>query len=323
MTEKAVEEKKEAQEEAKPVETPKAEATEAKPEAKPEKTEEKPEAKAEKKEEKPKEEKKEVKEEKKEEKEEAPVKEKKVEKKAAEEDVVEKEFKSAPRENTLVPSEKYLKAGVHIGTRFKTGEMKRFIYKERRDGLKVLNVQTLDERIRVAASFLSNFDLDRIIVVARKLYGQTPAQLFAEAIGARALTGRFVPGSFTNPQGKEFLEPQVIIVSETDADFQAIKEASAIKVPVVALASTNNTLKDVDLVIPVNNKGRKSIALVYWLLAKELLKAKGEIKKDSEFKKTLEDFEFELKEDKKERPQRRFDRRGSRGRDQRRGGRRR
>jgi small subunit ribosomal protein S2 len=310
MTEKAVEEKKEVKEEAKPVEKPKAE---AKPEPKPEKKEEK-------KEEKPKEEKAVKKEEKPVEKEEKKEKEVKAAEKEGE---AETEVRRVPRENTLVSSEKYLKAGVHIGTRFKTGEMKRFIYKERRDGLKVLNVQTLDERIRVAAKFLSNFELNRIIVVARKLYGQTPAQLFADSIGARALTGRFVPGSFTNPQGKEFLEPQAIIVSETDADFQAIKEASTIKVPVVALASTNNSLKDVDLVIPVNNKGRKSIAMVYWLLAKELLKAKGEIKSDEEFKKTLEDFEFELKEDKKDRPARRFDRRNQRGRDDRSRGRRR
>ena len=240
--------------------------------------------------------------------------EKKAEEKKPEAEEPVKPIRKPVKENLLVSSEQYLKAGVHIGTRFKTGEMKRFIYKERKDGLKVLNVQTLDQRLRTAATFLSQFNLENIVVVSRKLYGQTPAQLFAEAIGGRALTGRFVPGSFTNPQGKEFIEPEAILVSESDSDYQAIKEASVIKAPVVALVSTNNSLRNVDLAIPINNKGRKSIALAYWLLAKELLKAKGIIKKESEFGKSLEDFEFELKEEKRERPERRFDRRHQKGR---------
>lgn len=199
-------------------------------------------------------------------------------------------------EKMLLDADKYLKTGSHIGTLFKTGEMKRFVYKSRKDGLKVFDIQTIDERIKIAASFLARFPSEKIVAVSRKLYGQEPARQFAEAIHGSSVLGRFVPGTFTNTKSQNFVEPRAVIVTEPESDSQAISEATIIKVPVIALASTNNSLKNVDLVIPANNKGRKSLALVYWLLAREILKAKEEIKKDEEFAKTLEDFEYKLKE---------------------------
>ncbi len=191
--------------------------------------------------------------------------------------------------------EKFLKTGAHIGTRFKTGDMMRYIFKQRKDGLRVLDVEGIENRINLVAGFLSRYDLEKIVVVAKKLYGQTPARMFAETTGAKALTGRFVPGTFTNPLAKEFVEPQVVLVSDPDSDAQAVEEATRVKVPIVALCSTNNYLRNVDLIIPINNKGRKSLALVYWMLAKEILKNKGIIKVDGEFPKSVEDFEYKMK----------------------------
>lgn len=201
-----------------------------------------------------------------------------------------------PGLKTLVDAELYLKTGCHIGTKFKTGEMRRYIFKVREDGLKVLNVETLDDRIRVAANFLAQFEGQRIAVVSRKLYGQTPATKFAEAIGGKAFLGRFVPGTFTNPVSEHFFEPVAVIVTEPEPDFQAIDEARKAKAPVLALCSTNNSTRAVDVVIPVNNKGRKSLALVYWLLARETLKGRDELKKDSEFEKSVEEFEYKIEE---------------------------
>ncbi|MEW6295439.1 MAG: 30S ribosomal protein S2 [Candidatus Diapherotrites archaeon] len=206
------------------------------------------------------------------------------------------EISKAPEEKTLVPVDKYLKAGVHIGTKFKSFYMKRYIFKRRPDGLFVMDIQTLDERIRAAAKLAASFPKEKIIVVSRKLYGKTPINEFADAIGAKALTARFVPGTFTNPGGKEFVEAGLLIATEPDADAQAIEEASSLRAPIIALCSTNNETKNIDLIIPVNNKGRKSLALVYWLLARELLKERGEIKSDEEFKKKIEDFEFKITE---------------------------
>ncbi len=203
-------------------------------------------------------------------------------------------------EKNLVPLDKYLKTGAHIGTKFKTGDMARYIFKKRKDGLNVLDVENIDERIKIAAEMISEFELGKAVVVSRRAYGQTPAQEFAKALGAKALIERFVPGTFTNPRGKEFIEPSIVIITDPEVDSQAVAEATKIKVPVVALCSTNNSLKNIDLIIPINNKGRKSLALVYWLLAREILKKKGIIKKDEDFSAKLSDFEYELKEEGRE-----------------------
>lgn len=193
----------------------------------------------------------------------------------------------------LVPTEKYLTTGSHIGTIFKNGDMMRFIFKKRKDGLFVLDVENIDKRIQVAAQFLSQFPHQRIAVVARRLYSQTAAKKFSELLGCTALTGRFVPGTFTNPMQKKFVEPSVVIVTDPEADSQAVTEATRQRIPVVALASTHNSLKFVDLAIPINNRGRKSLALVFWALARELLKSHGDIKSDSDFSTGMEAFEYQ------------------------------
>ncbi|HZX33765.1 MAG TPA: 30S ribosomal protein S2 [archaeon] len=220
------------------------------------------------------------------------------------------------RQTALVETEKYLNTGAHIGTKFKSGDMKRYIYKVRKDGLNVLDVQTLDERLKFAAKFISAYPKEKIVVVSRKLYGNTPAKMFAESIGGKALTGRFVPGTFTNPKGTRFVETGIVVITDPEPDAQAILEASIVRVPVVALASTNNVLKNVDIAVPINNKGRKSLALGYWILAKEVLKERGEIKSDSEFGKTIEDFEYKMTEGEEEAArQPRFERKGRFDRD--------
>lgn len=216
-------------------------------------------------------------------------------------------------EKTLIDVESYLKTGSHIGTKFKSGEMRRYILKVRKDGLNVLDIQKIDERIKLAAKFIARYAPEELVVVSRKLYGQTPAKEFAKIIGAKEIVGRFVPGTFTNPTAKKFIEPKILLVTEAEPDSQAITEARKIRIPVIALSSTNNSLKNVDFIIPVNNKGRKSLALVYWLLAREYLKERGEIKSDDGFTKSLEDFEYKMKEGERdpsveERPRRFYDR---------------
>ncbi|MEK6820866.1 MAG: 30S ribosomal protein S2 [archaeon] len=205
--------------------------------------------------------------------------------------------------------EKYLTTGAHIGTRFKSGDMARYIYKQRKDGLKVLDVQVIDERVKQVGKFLAKFDPKKIVVVSRKVYGKTPAEQFAKSIGGYAITGRFVPGTFTNPEGKEFIQPQLVIITEPESDAQAITEASHVRSIVVALASTNNVLTNVDVVIPINNKGRKSLALVYWLLAREFMVQTHQIPSEDAFPTPLEDFEYPMKdgesEDRPKRKQRR------------------
>lgn len=199
---------------------------------------------------------------------------------------VTEEVHEEAKTTSLVPIDEYLAAGVHIGTQQKTENMMKFVYRVRTDGLYVLDIQATDERIRLAADFLSKYDPQRVLVVSARQYGQFPAKMFAKAIGAKSMVGRFIPGLLTNPKNELFIEPDVVIVTDPTGDAQVIKETVNIGVPVVALCDTNNMTSNVDFVIPTNNKGRKALSLVYWLLAREIAKAN-----DSMFTYELEDFE--------------------------------
>jgi small subunit ribosomal protein S2 len=189
----------------------------------------------------------------------------------------------------LIPVDDYLGAGVHIGTQQKTQDMERFIHRVRTDGLYVLDVSTTDRRVRTAASFLANYDPEQILVASSRQYGRFPAEKFAEAVGARARTGRFIPGTLTNPKYDGYIEPDVVVVTDPIGDSQAVKEAITVGVPVIAMCDSNNTTSNVDLVVPTNNKGRKALSVVYWLLANETLDSRGA---DPAY--ALEDFESSI-----------------------------
>ncbi|MBD3171793.1 30S ribosomal protein S2 [Candidatus Bathyarchaeota archaeon] len=197
-------------------------------------------------------------------------------------------------DDLLLPQEILLSAGVHIGTRIKTKDMEPFIYKVRPDGLFVLDMEQMNERIKTVSKFLSRMDLSKICVASSKRYGVNPVDQFCNVLGCRSYTGRFTSGSFTNPEYDDFFEPQAVIVTDSLADQQIVEEASQAGVPVVALCSTDNSLKNIDLVIPVNNKGRRSLAIVFWLLAREILREKGQLPTSGDFGRTIEDFETTL-----------------------------
>jgi small subunit ribosomal protein S2 len=189
----------------------------------------------------------------------------------------------------LIPVEDYLAAGAHIGTQQKTKDMERFIHRVRTDGLYVLDVSMTDKRIRTAADFLANYEPEQILVASSRQYGRFPAEKFADAVGARARTGRFIPGTLTNPKYDGYIEPDVIVVTDPIGDSQAVKEAITVGIPVIAMCDSNNTTGNVDLVVPTNNKGRKALSVVYWLLANETLDRRG-----AEPAYSLEDFESEI-----------------------------
>ena len=191
-------------------------------------------------------------------------------------------------EDMLVKKTEYLTAGMHIGMKSCTPYMRQFVYKIRDDGLAVFNLQKVDQRIRTAVEFLSRFK--KILVVSRKENAAKAIEMFADVVDAKAISGRFSPGTLTNPSYRGFYEPGVVFVVDPLVDDQVIREARKRRVPMVALCDTFNISKDIDLCIPANNNGRKSLALIFWLMARELLKKRGELKKDSDFKYTLKDF---------------------------------
>jgi len=203
-------------------------------------------------------------------------------------------------EELLLPRDTLLSAGIHIGTRMKTGDMGQFIYRVRPDGLFVLDVKKTDDRIRAAAKFLARFEPAKIVAAAARLYAQEPVRKFCEVTGATPVVGRFIPGLLSNPLSPNRIEPEVLIVSDPRADFQAVKEASSVGIPVVALCSTDNEFSGVDLVIPTNNKGRRALAFIYWLLARQVLRERGELSSDKDLPLTIEDFEAKVAREEEE-----------------------
>jgi small subunit ribosomal protein S2 len=206
----------------------------------------------------------------------------------------EDEIEVAAGEELLLPRDTLLSAGIHIGTRMKTKDMEQFIYRVRPDGLFVLDVKKADDRIRVVAKFLSKFEPAKIASAAARLYAQEPVRKFCEVTGAISVVGRFIPGLLSNPLYPNRIEPEVLIVSDPRADFQAVKEASSVGIPVIALCSTDNEFSGVDLVIPTNNKGRRALAVIYWLLARQVLRERGELPQDKDLPLTIEDFEAKI-----------------------------
>jgi small subunit ribosomal protein S2 len=206
----------------------------------------------------------------------------------------------ATEEELLLPRDTLLSAGTHIGTRMKTRDMEQFIYRVRPDGLFVLDVKKTDERIRITSKFLARFEQSKMAAAAARLYAQEPVRKFCEVTGAVPIVGRFIPGLLSNPLYPNRIEPDVLIVSDPRADSQAIREASSVGIPIVALCSTDNDFSGVDLVISTNNKGRRALAIVYWLLARQILRERGELPLDKDLPLTVEDFETKISREEEE-----------------------
>jgi small subunit ribosomal protein S2 len=210
---------------------------------------------------------------------------------------VETKQKTTMTEELLLPRDTILSAGIHIGTRMKTRDIEPFIYRVRPDGLFVLDVNRTDERLRVAAKFLARFEHGKVAVAASRLYAHEPVKNFCELTGATPVIGRFIPGLLSNPLYSKRIDPEVIVVSDPKADAQAVKEASRAGIPIVALCSTDSEFAGVDLIIPTNNKGRRALAVIFWLLARQVLRERGELSIDKDPPLAIEDFEAKLSRD--------------------------
>ncbi|BAN90568.1 30S ribosomal protein S2 [Aeropyrum camini] len=191
---------------------------------------------------------------------------------------------------TLVPAELYRKAGVVYGTQICTRYMRQFVHRILPEGYYQLDYLKIDERLAIAAKFLSMFEPEKIAVVSVRIYGQKPVRMMCERIGCKAITGRIIPGTFTNPNLEHYVEPDVVMVTDPRMDRQAVVEASKVGVPVVALADTDNSIENLDLVIPANNRGRRSLALIYWILTREILRRRGVLKPDEDLDVSYEEF---------------------------------
>ena len=196
--------------------------------------------------------------------------------------------------NLLIDEDTFLTCGVHIGTKQKSKDMQPYVYKVRDDGLRILNVNLTSEKITEAATFLKEYEPKDVLVVSARQYGWKPAKKFADACGFVCIAGRFTPGRLTNPEMRFFIEPKVIVLTDPAADAQAFREAVNIDIPVIAMCDSNNLTTDIDIIVPGNNKGRRSLALIYWLMAREILRMRGELPADGELEETIDDYEAPL-----------------------------
>jgi small subunit ribosomal protein S2 len=192
---------------------------------------------------------------------------------------------------------KILSTGIRVGTAVKTKFMIPFITKASPEGLYLLDLDITLAKIQTAAKFINSVNIQDVIVCSGREYANTPIEKFCELTGAIKKLGRFMPGTLTNPSLPYYIEPKLVLISDPQVDEQAITEATNAGIPVIGISNTDNVTSKVDLVIPANNRGRKALATVYWLLARGILMNKGDLKDDEPMKYEIDDFETKITEE--------------------------
>ena len=196
----------------------------------------------------------------------------------------------AETEQLLVPLEQYLAAGIHIGTKFRTKDMEPFIYKINPNGLCILNVQKIDERLQIAAKLLAKYEPEDILIVCRRENGWQAVKNFAKITGVKFYAGRYPAGVITNTNLDNYFEPKLMLVVDPWPDKNAVHDALISGVPIIALCDSNNTTNNIDFIVPSNNKGSKSLGLIFWILANNYLRERGTLPKNKEIEIPLADF---------------------------------
>ena len=192
---------------------------------------------------------------------------------------------------------KVLATGIRVGTQVKTKFMKSFINTASPEGLYMLDLDITLERIKTAAKFINRLGTDKLIVCTGRRYAETPVEKFCEMLGSKKLMGRFMPGTLTNPSLPYYIEPKLVLISDPQVDDQAVVEATNAGIPVIGIANTDNITSKLDVIIPANNRGRKALATVYWLLVRQILIERGELKEDEPMKYEIDDFETKITEE--------------------------
>lgn len=178
------------------------------------------------------------------------------------------------KKELLVPLDDYVKTGIHLGTKVITPDMKKFVYRRRADSIGVLNTSAIDDQIKKAIDYMTEFEPNEIILVCKREAGWIAARLFEDATGIKSYTKKYPAGMMTNTEIADFNEPELVIICDSWVDRNALKDSLATNKKVIMIADTNNYVKKADIIIPANNKSGKSLGLTFWLLAKGYLDKK-------------------------------------------------
>jgi small subunit ribosomal protein S2 len=208
----------------------------------------------------------------------------------AQTDMIADEQKKVISETKLTTVDTYLKTGIHVGTKYRTKHMMPFVYKTRSDGLAVLDVQKIDLRLHLASQILAKYKPEDILFVCRRENGWAPLRFIEQMTGIKCFAGRYPPGILTNSNLENFIEAKIMVVVDAWADKNALADALNMGIVVIGLCDTNNQTNGIDFVVPCNNKGKKSLGLAFYLLAREYMLAKKMITKESEMAIKLEKF---------------------------------